>query len=244
MSSSSLTPRAASGARLGDDRLDRPAAVLAAQLRDDAEGAVVVAALGDLHVGVVLRRGQDARRRRRRRGRSAARVSATTASRCRAATCADRPSAAVAVERHRRRRPAAPGRRADGAVSMRADDRLDLAGAEHDVDLGDLGLQLVAIAFGQAAGHHQLLAAAVGLVLGQLEDRVDRFLLGPVDERAGVDHQHVGLGRVLGQLVAGALGEAQHHLGVDEVLRAAERDEADLHVGCSGARTPEPLSLA
>jgi hypothetical protein len=29
--------------------------------------------------------------------------------------------------------------------------------------------------------------------------------------------------------VAGALGEAEHDFRVDEVLRAAERDEADFH---------------
>ena len=32
-------------------------------------------------------------------------------------------------------------------------------------------------------------------------------------------------------LVARLLGKAEHHLGVDEVLGAAERDEADLHKG-------------
>jgi hypothetical protein len=66
-------------------------------------------------------------------------------------------------------------------------------------------------------------------VLGQLENRVDRLLLGPVDEGAGVDDQHVRLRRVLGQLVAGALGEAEHDFRVDEVLRTAERDETDFH---------------
>src|SRR5581483_9801760 len=49
-------------ARFADDRIRRTAAIRAAQLRDDAEGALVVAAFRDLHVRVVLRRREIARR--------------------------------------------------------------------------------------------------------------------------------------------------------------------------------------
>ena len=49
-------------ARLGDHAFDRAAAVPAADLRDDAEGARVVAALGDLDVGEMARREAEARR--------------------------------------------------------------------------------------------------------------------------------------------------------------------------------------
>ncbi len=45
-----------------DDRVDRPAAVVAAHLGDDAERALVVAAFGNLHVRVVA--GRDALARR------------------------------------------------------------------------------------------------------------------------------------------------------------------------------------
>ncbi len=47
---------------LGDDRLETARAELAAQLRNDAEGARMVAAFGNLDVGGVAGRGQDARR--------------------------------------------------------------------------------------------------------------------------------------------------------------------------------------
>ena len=90
-------------------------------------------------------------------------------------------------------------------------------------------LQLVAIALGQAAGDDQPLAGAVLLVLRHLEDGVDRLLLGRVDERAGVDDEHVGVGGVLRQLVARLLREPEHHLGVDEILRTAEGNQTDLH---------------
>ena len=46
-----------------EDGFLRARAVLAADLRDDAEGAGVVAALGDLDVGEMVRREADARRR-------------------------------------------------------------------------------------------------------------------------------------------------------------------------------------
>ncbi len=53
------------GERLGlaHDLVDRPADQVAAHRRDDAEAAAVVAAFGDLEVGVVLRREPDALRR-------------------------------------------------------------------------------------------------------------------------------------------------------------------------------------
>ena len=70
---------------------------------------------------------------------------------------------------------------------------------------------------------------AVCLVARHLEDRVDRFLLGGIDERAGVDDEHVGLRRVLCELVTRLLREPQHHLGVDEVFRTAQTDQTDLH---------------
>ena len=41
--------------------------------------------------------------------------------------------------------------------------------------------------------------------------------------------EHVGVGRVTGQLVPLLLGEPEHHLGVDEVLRAAEGHHSNFH---------------
>ncbi len=55
----------------------------------------------------------------------------------------------------------------------------------------------------------------------------DRFLFGGVNERTGVDDEDIGVFRVSRQARAGAVEEAHHHFGVDEVFGAAERDEAD-----------------
>ena len=112
---------------------------------------------------------------------------------------------------------------------MRVHDLWHFAGSEHRIDFRNLRAQLVAIALGQAAGDDQSLAGAGLLVLGHLEDRVDRLLLGFVDERAGVDDEHVGVGGIAGELMPLFLGEPEHHLGVDEVLGAAERDHSNFH---------------
>ncbi len=76
------------------------------------------------------------------------------------------------------------GRRQNGFQFSRSD---------HRVDFRNVLTNLVAETLHQAARDHQLPGAAVGLVLGHLQDGVDRFLLGAGDERAGVDHDHVGV---------------------------------------------------
>ena len=104
-----------------------------------------------------------------------------------------------------------------------------LTRSENRVDLGNLLAQFVSIALRQAAGHDQSLARTGLLVLRHLEDGVDRFLLRLVDERAGVDDEHVGVGGIPGELMPLFLGEPQHDLGVDEVFGAAEGDHPNLH---------------
>ena len=110
-----------------------------------------------------------------------------------------------------------------------ADDVIDLAGAEDRIDFGNLRPQFLAVALGKAAGDHQPARPAVRLVLGHLEDGVDRLLLGRVDERTRVHHQHVGLGGLARDLVPGTFGKPQHHLGIDEVLGAAEGNQSNFH---------------
>ena len=185
------TPR---GQRPGlrHDVLDRPAAMQAAQRRDDAEGARVVAALADLHVGEMRRGRQDAGGR-------------------------------VIVDPLR---PALGGVGDGGFAFDRAQHVVHLSGAEGGVDLGDLAAQLLVVALGEAAGDHQTPRAARLLLARHLEDRVDRFLLGPVDERARVDDDDVRLFRVRHQPVPALRQVPEHHLAVDEVLGAPQADHA------------------
>ena len=61
---------------------------------------------------------------------------------------------------------------------------------------------------------------------GHFENGVDRLLLGRVDEGAGVDDEDFGLFGMGGEPRAGAVEQAHHHLGVDEVFGAAQGDKA------------------
>ena len=108
------------------------------------------------------------------------------------------------------------------------EDGFQFAGAYYGVYLGDVGADLVAVTLYEAAGYDEALGAtSVGdLVLDHLEDGVDGFLLGGVDEAAGVDDEYVGVFGTGSELCAAAVEQAHHDLGVDEVLGAAERDEA------------------
>ena len=67
-------------------------------------------------------------------------------------------------------------------------------------------------------------------LLMRVEDGVDRLFLRRIDERAGVDDKHVGIFGVRRDLHAVLQDAAEHDLGIDEVLRAAEADHARLSV--------------
>ena len=100
-------------------------------------------------------------------------------------------------------------------------DLFQLIGADHGVHFRHVLADVAAEAFDQASGDNQLLRAAGFLVLGHFENGVYRFLLGRIDEAARVDHDHIGIGRMRGQLVTLCGELAHHHLGIDEILRAA-----------------------
>ena len=171
---------------------------------DRAERADAVAALGDLQVG---------------------------------ASGARRAGAAASVSSYRCVRPAStytPRERPATASSRICGDVLELAGADEGVDLGQLLGQLGAVALGQAARDDQRAQAAALLLVGQLEDRVDRLLARARDERAGVHDRDVRVGQILGDRAARERELPEHDLGVDLVLRAAERPEEDAGRGGGG----------
>ncbi len=106
------------------------------------------------------------------------------------------------------------------------EDRFQLAGADDGVDFRNVLPDFVAVALDQAAGDDEFLRRAGGLVAGHLEDGVDRLLLGGVDKLAGIDDEDLGLFGMCGEARAGAVEQAHHDLGVDEVFGAAERNKA------------------
>ena len=142
--------------------------------------------------------------------------------------------AAAAREDARRRLVVEPGRerllreprKRRAGPTAAAGALLQLVEAEEGVDLGDLVGELAAVLLDHAAGDDDAVDLAPLLALDLLEDRLDRLLLGLVDEPAGVDDDDARLG-VRHDRVPRALQMPEHDLGVDEVLRAAERDDAD-----------------
>src|SRR5690606_35784112 len=94
--------------------------------------------------------------------------------------------------------------------------------AEHRGRLRQAVGQLTAVPLGQAAGGDHLRTAVGG---GQ--QRVDRLLLGALDEPAGVDEHHVGAPAVGGHLPAVTGQPPGQFLGVDLVAGTAEREDGD-----------------
>ena len=156
--------------------------------------------------------------------------------------CGRPQSRGARIERQRTHRLPIADRRSP--IGDRIENLRHFPGAEHCVDLGNLTPQFVAITLGQAARHDEPRAVPVALLRGHLQNRVDRLLFGGVDERAGVDDQHLGALGVGGDLVAGVAGHAQHDLAVDEILGAAETEETDFHWDLEASSFPLPASRA
>ena len=100
------------------------------------------------------------------------------------------------------------------------------ARAAQRVDLGQFGFHFLRIALHQTAGDHKALHPAGLLVLRHVEDGLDGLALGGLDKPAGVDHAHVGLGHVLGNLPARRAQQGEHVLAVHQVFGAAERNQS------------------
>ena len=190
------------------DAVDRAAAMPAADLRDDAEGAWVVAAFGDLDVRKMIRGEAEARRVvvRDVRGLALDEI--------------DWRSLGLAL---------APLLGID-----LLDDRRDLGHLVQTDEGVDFVMQVAREIFREplahAARHDELLLLAAllqPLVLVHFEDVADRLLLGRVDERAGVDDDHVGLFGLGNHHHARLMQMAHHDLAIDEIFGASEGDEAD-----------------
>ena len=219
---------------------------LAAQLRDDAEAAGMVAAFGDLDVSRRFGRGQHARRG------FVVKIIGQIGD-CAVPLRAGETSTLLArhafsTRRHTRLQGLAVraviqddewrivGRSAASVDSGSGQNGIEFAGTDHGVHFRNVLLDFRAIALHQASGDDQFLRLAGDLVLRHLQDRVDRFLLGRIDKRAGIYHDHVGVFGAGGDLRAAGLQHAHHHLAIDEVLGAAKADKADLQRALRGGR--------
>ena len=102
------------------------------------------------------------------------------------------------------------------------EDVFELARADHKVNFGDLSQNVLAEAFHEASGDHELLRRAQLLVFRHLQDGVNRLALGRLDEAARVDNDDVGVSGARRQLVAPAGQDAEHHFAVHQVLGTAQ----------------------
>ncbi len=105
----------------------------------------------------------------------------------------------------------------------------DLIEANECIHLRHFLLELGGKALGHASADDQFLAGATFQAAGLMgfEDGLDGFLLGGVDESAGVDYEDIGFLGVAGNFHAAGKNAAEHHFGIHEVLGAAEADHAD-----------------
>jgi len=67
-----------------------------------------------------------------------------------------------------------------------------------------------------------------------LQDGVDRLLIRLADEGAGIDEDDLRALRLLDEAVARVEQAAEHHLAVDPVLGAAERQQVERWMGREG----------
>ena len=101
-----------------------------------------------------------------------------------------------------------------------ADDVLVVAGAHDRFGFREAFEQLLLEVLGQAAGDDQLLA-----LLRQFHQGAHRLLAGLLDEAAGIDHHHAGVGLIGAHAVARLGQQAEHVLSVHPVLLAAQVGE-------------------
>ncbi len=231
------------GARFGEHGFEGAGTELAAQLRDDAEGTGVIAAFGDLEIGGGAAGGEQAGRVLVHEvvgevGDGAVPVVAREATVALAGVAfgagVDVHGGGGAIDEDVEWRSVRGGGSMRGRDAGGGEDVFEFAGADDGVHLGDVLLDLGAIALDETAGDDEFLRAASGggLVLRHFEDGIDRFLFGGVDEGAGVDDDDVGIGGIGGDLGAGAVEQAHHDFAIDQVLGAAEGDESDFGASC------------
>ena len=124
----------------------------------------------------------------------------------------------------------------------------DRLGADDDV--GDAGRAFengFAFLLRDAAGdRHDRIVPLLDRELAQLAEPRVQLLLGALPDAAGVDHDDVGVGRIVGRLEAGLLEQPRHALGVVDVHLAAERFDQILarHVTFAFALSLSPFAFA
>jgi hypothetical protein len=225
-------------AALGGDAVGPFAPHLAADARDRAEGAVLIAPLADSEVGVVARREAEARGIVFEIADALAVLALDRqADGLEAAVFGGGESVAgdpvLGLFRRRRRPGEADLLARDDGRANGFHDLVAVEDADHRVDAGGPFEHLGAVALDEAPRDDD--AADLAAVLGGdgVLDDAQALILRSFEEPAGVDDDRVGPAEIAPFGVdrnghdSGLSQTAEHFLGVDEVLGAAQADESD-----------------
>ena len=93
--------------------------------------------------------------------------------------------------------------------------------AQDYVNLGQLFLNFLFISLCKTACDNKQLTV-IFLIFCHFEYGIYGFLLGTVDKRTGIHHNHIGVRRVGGYLIAISREQTEHCLGIREVFGTAE----------------------
>jgi len=200
------------GLRLGEDIVGRPAAGPAADGGDDAIGAAVRAAVGDLQAG-----GE---------GRGLPPAGKTGVH--------EKPGMSCRIEKGMRIRCFQAGQ-AGG-------DLRDVVDSQAEVDFRNFAVQGFPVALGEASGNDEPAHMPLPFQFGGRENGLDRLFLGGQDEGAGVDDDDVGGLRPPRRAETFADEDSSQNLRIDGVLRATEADDMEgpaggAHLGIFLTRT-------
>ena len=184
-----------------------------AHLGNDAEGARVVATLGDFHIGKVFG-GQT----------PAGRVEV-----------GDVDGEMVGDQILRRGTGGASQDATDHGSNL-----LELVQTDEGIDFREFTGKFRREPLGHASGDDETLIGSTAVqsaIPVGFENGGNAFRFGGINESTGIDDEDVGLGGIRGQIDAGRPEVAQHDFRVDEVFGATQGNQADFgsHEGKEGA---------
>lgn len=107
-----------------------------------------------------------------------------------------------------------------------------LARAYDGIDLRNIFADLLSEALDQASGDDEFFRLAGSFMTGHFEDGINRFLLGAVDKRAGVDDDDIGVLGAAGEFSSRASQQTHHDFAIDQVFGATQADEAHFLGSC------------
>ena len=106
---------------------------------------------------------------------------------------------------------------------------MNASDTQQRVDLGQFLEDLLAVSLGNTARDDDRLQIVVLFQPGNIQNVVDRLLLGALDKRTGIDDHNIRL-RLLGRdLISRLQNLMQHNLCIQLILGTTQRHKSDFH---------------